>query len=422
MKREFIHHIPKEKEGTYYTVPFSVPEGVEKLTVSYSYHRGTKGALADLHPTNTIDFGLMDEEGNFLGWSGSAHESVFISEFSSTKGYLCKKVNPGEWKIIVGAYHVVDKGVDVRYALEFEEEGEKLLFGDLHIHSTASDGKYDIPTLGNMAREAKLDFVGIANHNNYCENINLPKIDNLTFIPAVEWTHYKGHINFFGVKAPFENSFIANTEDEMKEIISHAKSLGAVISVNHPKCPFCPYLWKSDDVFDMMEIWNGPMSPRNMKALRWWTELLCQGRKIPVVGGSDYHKEGFMAQFARPVTGVISKSRGADDILSAIRSGHSFVTSSVDGPRLYLSYGEAKNGDTAEFDDSIKLHIEAEKLGGARLVLVTDYGEKELDRKSESAHINVRLSKTKFAYIKAVRGKGKLEMLCAVSNPVYFSV
>lgn len=420
MKKEFIHHIPKEKEGTYYTVPFSVPSGIEKLTVSYKYHRGTKGMLADLHPTNTVDFGLMDETGKFLGWSGSAHESVFISEFSSTKGYLSEKINAGQWKIIVGAYHVVEGGVDVRYSLEFEEEGEKLLFGDLHIHSTASDGKYDIPTLGKMARDAGLDFVGIANHNNYCENLSFPHVDNLTFIPAVEWTHYKGHINFFGVEAPFENSFIANTKEEMQSLIAHAKSLGAVISVNHPKCPFCPYLWEDNDIFDMMEIWNGPMSPRNMKALDWWTELLRQGRKIPIVGGSDFHKDGALVKFASPVTGVISKSRGKDDILTAIRNGHSFVTSDISGARLFLDYNGAKNGDTVKFDENIKLHVEAENLGGARLVLVTDYGEKELDKNSERVHINIKLSEAKFAYVKAVKGKGKFEMLRAVSNPIYF--
>lgn len=27
----------------------------------------------------------------------------------------------------------------------------------------------------------------------------------------------------------------------MEKIINDARSLGAVISVNHPKCPFCPY-------------------------------------------------------------------------------------------------------------------------------------------------------------------------------------
>ena len=48
----------------------------------------------------------------------------------------------------------------------------------------------------------------------------MPHIDGLTFIPAVEWTHYKGHINLFGVANPFENSFVANTKEDIAEIQS----------------------------------------------------------------------------------------------------------------------------------------------------------------------------------------------------------
>ena len=71
---EIIHKVLKEKEGSYYTIGFTVPKNVVKITVSYDYHRGTKGFMSDLHPTNTIDIGLEDADGRFLGWSGSAHK------------------------------------------------------------------------------------------------------------------------------------------------------------------------------------------------------------------------------------------------------------------------------------------------------------------------------------------------------------
>lgn len=51
---EIIHKVLKEKEGSYYTIGFTVPKNVVKITVSYDYHRGTKGFMSDLHPTNTI--------------------------------------------------------------------------------------------------------------------------------------------------------------------------------------------------------------------------------------------------------------------------------------------------------------------------------------------------------------------------------
>ena len=63
---EIIHKVLKEKEGSYYTIGFTVPKNVVKITVSYDYHRGTKGFMSDLHPTNTIDIGLEDADGRFL--------------------------------------------------------------------------------------------------------------------------------------------------------------------------------------------------------------------------------------------------------------------------------------------------------------------------------------------------------------------
>ncbi len=409
------HLITKDKEGQYYTLPFDVPEGVVKITVSYDYYKPTKGMMGDLKPSNTIDIGLMDDKGNFLGWSGSAHKTIYVGQYDSSAGYLCQKINSGAWSIIIGAYHVMDGGVEVTYNIDFEHEGEVLLYGDLHMHSTASDGAFSAYELGKMAKEKGLDFIGIANHNNFSENLHLPHIDGLTFVPAVEWTHYKGHMNFFGVAAPFENSFIANTKEEMQSIISHAKSLGAVISVNHPECPLCPYKWGDDDAYDMMEIWNGPMRGTNVRGIAKWTSLLKGGRQIPAVGGSDYHKPKQFAVLGSPVTAVYSPSRSAEDILGAIKKGNCFVAETKDTVKIKLTYGGAVMGQTAEWLENEWLEIFADTK---KVTLVTDKGEKELTLKD--SHLKVRLKKVKFAYIKVYKGFGKLKRTCAVSNPIYF--
>lgn len=413
---KLVHKITKEKEGQYYTVPFTVPENVVKIIVSYDYFRPTKGMLGDLKPSNTIDIGLMDEKGNFLGWSGSAHSTIFVGEFEASNGYLSQPIISGEWQIIVGAYHVEPQGVEVTYNIEFEYKKETLLFGDLHIHSNASDGQFPAYELGVMAKEKKLDFIGLANHNNFAENLHLPHIDGLTFVPAVEWTHYNGHMNFFGVPAPFENSFIANNKEEMQGIISHAKNLGAVISVNHPKCPICPYKWEDETTFEMMEIWNGPMRPSNMRTIEWWTSLLKEGRHIPIVGGSDYHKPRQFAKMGNPVTAVYSASRGAEDILNAVKNGKAFVTENVNGIRLNLKYGETQLGGTAEYSKEIPLEISANTK---KVILVTDKGEKEISLINGNAKIS--LENVLFAYVKATKGFGKLKRICAISNPIYFS-
>lgn len=417
---KFTHLVTKEEEGTYYTVDFDVPENVDSITVRYDYLRETKGFLGDLVPTNTIDIGLMDQNGRFLGWSGSAKSEITVGEFSSSAGYLSEPICPGKWKIIVGAYHVLPQGVEVTYEVDFDFKREKLLFGDLHIHTTASDGFFDASEIGKKAKEIGLDFIGLANHNNFSENLNLPHIDGLTFVPAVEWTHYKGHMNFFGVKEPFENSFIANSEDEMHDIIAKARQRGAVISVNHPKCGICPYLWEGED-FDMLEVWNGPMRPTNIRGLEYWTTLLRQGRKIPIVGGSDYHKPHMPVKLGNPVTGVYSPSMNADDIISSLQKGHSFVTSGVDGVKLELRCGEAMMGDTVEMKGAATLEIKAENLKGETLVLVTDAGEQLIAKHKFGAYNKtLTLLSGKFAYVKAIKNIFGNEMFTAVTNPIYF--
>lgn len=386
------------------------------MIITYNYLRPTKGAAADIKPTNTIDIGIEDEKGNFMGWSGSAKDTIAVGEFDSTSGYLCRKINPGKWKIIVGAYHVMANGVDVKYNVDFKFKKEKLLFGDMHIHTTASDGSMSEYEVGVAAKKLGLDFIALANHNNYSQNFNLPHIDALTFIPAVEWTHYKGHMNFFGVKNPFENSFVANSQSEMNQLVENAKNRGAVISVNHPKCPICPYLWDNNEIFDMIEVWNGPMTKRNVDAINWWHQMLLDGRKISIIGGSDFHKPKSIAKLGNPVTAVYTQSSSPEDILDALQKGHSYICDTVGSVHLKMNYGKYTMGDTATYccDTPLSLSCDTDSV-----VLVTDKGERTVKISSSSTDVFLE-EKIKFVYVKVIKGIGKFKKITAISNPVYF--
>ena len=402
------HKIDKEKEGTYYRLPFTVPEGVESLTVHYSYPKTQKAV---------VDLGLMDEKERFLGWSGSAREEVTVAPVNATPGYWQTEVRPGTWYILVGAYHIPKPSLMVTYEIEFGSQSPRWLAGDLHVHSTASDGKLSPNELGQMAKKKGLDFLAIADHNNYCENFNLPKIPGLTFIPAVEWTHYKGHINFYGVNAPFENSFIANDLSEMQELIQQVKDRGALISVNHPKCPLCPYLWGDNNCFDMIEVWNGPMRKANTDAIQWWHQFLMDGRKIPIVGGSDFHRKRHVVRMANPTTYVYSPSVSAEAIREAISKGHSYVTASVKGPRLFVQMDGIQFGDTVVKDPNRTWRFKAENLHrGWKVQLITDKG---IVAESQG-EIQIVESNWRFAYLKVVASFGKLNFVRAISNPIYF--
>ena len=411
------HTVKKSREGSYYTIPFQVPEDVSSLTVTYSYPRA---AASGEPPVNVIDIGLEDASGQFLGWSGSSRKSVTAGEFDATPGYRAAPVQAGTWHILVGAYHVQSSGLPVLYEITFEKKGPRWLFGDLHVHSTASDGKYDVPALARKAKSMGLDFLSVTDHNNYAENYFLPKVPGLTLIPGTEWTHYKGHMNFFGVRAPFGGSFIANDLYEMRRVVLEASSLGALISVNHPKCRLCPYLWEDDTVFDAMEIWNGPMRKANADAISMWTKLLQQGRRIPAIGGSDFHRRLSPVRLGVPVTAVYAASKSADDILAAVAAGHCYVTGSVRGVRLDMTCGGATFGDVAA-DRTVT--VSAERMPPFSVLrLIGDSGVLfEFSEKHGRVHEQVSLPKTSFVYLTAGRAAAQDRgMPAAISNPIYF--
>lgn len=411
------HLVEKKMEGNYYTIPFSVPDGVNAITVAYTYPRNG-------NEKNIIDLGLEDAEGCFLGWSGSSRSKVTVGEFCSTPGYLMEPVKAGEWKIIVGAYHISEEGVPVIYEITLEENKARWFYGDLHVHSDASDGQHSIYELAKMAKKIGLDFLAVTNHNNYAENFCLPKVPGLTLIPGVEWTHYLGHMNFLGIRQPFTGSFIANDKSQMQRITREAREHHALVSVNHPKCPVCPYLWEDDACFQSMEIWNGPMRKANRDAIQWWTELLSKGRRIPAVGGSDYHRDREFVKMANPVTAVYAASPSAEDLMDAVEHGHCYVVNRLHGVKMEMHCGEKMFGDmVSDGKRTHTLSIRVENM--PRWSCLQIISEKGIIQKinSEAGKINceVQVGDIKFVYLLAQRkifpGKNRI---IAVSNPIYF--
>lgn len=385
MKTVFKHLVTKDKEGTYYKIPFDMPADMDTVYISYAYDEGT------------IDLGIYDSE-RFLGWSGSNKKTVSIGARSEL-GYLQTKLHKGTYYIAVGAYKIPnDNGIEVTYEIDYRPKEERWLSGDLHMHTNASDGEYDAYTLAKKAQKLGLDFISITNHNNYNENFYLPNIPGLTIIPGVEWTHYKSHMNFYGVKAPFTD-FAINTEEEMQDLIQEVKDKGAIVSVNHPQEKSCGFLWKTHN-YDLLEVWNGPMRPANVRSLKMWHDMLVSGKRIPIIGGSDFHRSKHPVRLGNPITRVYAKSNTYEDIIEAILAGKCYVTSSMNGPSIEMKH------------ENNHLEVTVENAKNCTVQLITQDGviAKFKHRKTlpVSAH-------WKFAYV-VVRGL----WIKAISNPIYF--
>jgi hypothetical protein len=139
-----------------------MPPEVESLSLTYQYerHRGVEqNGFTPRQEINIIDLGLIAPDGTQMGASGSDKNGFQVSETYATPGYQTCNLIPGEWQILLGAYKVAPQGVTVTYELIFTPKHLRLLKGDLHAHTLASDGVLTADELGHHAlRHARRDL------------------------------------------------------------------------------------------------------------------------------------------------------------------------------------------------------------------------------------------------------------------------
>jgi len=225
--------------------------------------------------------------------------------------------------------------------------------------------------LGRHALRHGLDFIALTDHNQFARADTLPRIEGLTMIPCVEWTHYRGHANFLGVDQPFDGSYAVNTADEVLALFSTAHERGALITLNHP----CEEPWEflfdySALPWDCWEFWNGPMRASNLQAVGLWQAMLAAGKRVPICAGSDYHRDSPFQMLGGPSLCVLADSAGAADILDAIRAGRSYAVFAPNGPTLALNVGDAGLGETASWDDAREVELALDGLAAGDVLRV----------------------------------------------------
>lgn len=335
MKTIHLHQfISREDQGKYLLVPFEMPERIEKVGIHYDYQSHQeeiqsldKGQFLAIEKINTVDIGLIAPNGEQVGTSGSGYRQILVSETAATFGYQPTSLTPGIWQIMLGAYIIAPQGVEVNLTISFTPKNRRWLRGDPHLHSQNSDGILSLEHLGRHAKAHGLDFLAVTDHNQTIQRASFPKIDGLTFIPGQEWTHYRGHSNFLGIEKPYHGSFFTNSDEESYEKFAEARTNGALIVINHPlESRFGFRLDLDKTAYDLVEVWNGPMRPRNLETIAWWHEMLKAGKKQIAICGSDYHGDTIFERLANPCLNVLAWSSSESDILYAVRNGHSYFT------------------------------------------------------------------------------------------------
>lgn len=425
--------IEPEREGSYFTLPFTLPAGTEVLRLAYHYERyseskspAANGSFSARKEANIIDLGLIAPDGTQVGASGSDKTEITISETRATPGYRPCVLVPGEWQILVGAYKVAPGGVRVRYELTLTPKSRRWLRGDLHTHTLASDGLLTVPELGQRALRHGLNFLAITDHNQMVSAEALPQLAGITLIPGIEWTHYQGHANFLGVAQPYDAPFFTHTLAEARSRFDSARARGALVVVNHPFDENCPFRLDLNALpFDCLEVWNGPMRESNLRAVGFWHSLLAAGKKVPICGGSDFHRDALFLYPGGPTTCVAALSDGVSDILSALREGHAYITFAPQGPALELTAGEAILGDSVAWSQTQELQVTADGLepGDVVRVITADNNLALVEAPSAGRFQGTyRMSAPGFARVEILRPflPGLPLLPALISNPIYF--
>lgn len=259
--------------------------------------------------------------------------------------------------------------------------------GDLHAHSTYSDGDSGVAQILEVAELRGLDFFALTDHDSGMGGVPRHWEDpayrsaRMVLLYGIEWTTGAGHANILAARPfPYERLWLANRARDAESAARIAHEEGAIFSINHPSADLC-CAWKLDipTTLDAVEVWNAPFRFPNKSHLavrEFYEALLREGRRPTAIGGSDSHAlRGFQARINQPgspTTWVFAAERSPEGILAGIAAGHVSVSYSSTGDRLDLSADadgdgvfELMGGDTMSPGGPVTL--KAQRHGANRL-------------------------------------------------------
>ena len=224
--------------------------------------------------------------------------------------------------------------------------------GDLHAHSTYSDGDSSPGALVAQAESMGLDFFALTDHDGSLggvpSNWSDPGYvsDELVLLYGMEWTTVSGHANVWAA-APFDYAPLwqAHRKHDPAAAALAMHQQAGLFSINHPEeYVICPWSYPTTVDADCIEVWNGMfiLPSMNRIAVNWfWDSVLLKGQRIPGVGGSDTHYltewPSLFYDIGNPTTWVWAQERSAEAILAGIKNGHVTISYASDAPRLELT-------------------------------------------------------------------------------------
>lgn len=248
--------------------------------------------------------------------------------------------------------------------------------GELHAHSTYGGGKESVAELVKRAEREGLDFLAIADRNTMkaCSDPAF-KSSKVALIPALEWGCDDMGVAL--IYAPRTFPEFVKSIPQAQALVDLVQAQDGFFAIAHPCFPTMPWQWGLSFV-NGIEVWcrdwstvpplsaatlnedslervkgkyiqsiafaaasaELPLSMRlsskplsaNDQANTFYDAELVRGLKAAVIAGSNSSSPE--VPIARPVTYVYALEKSVRGIVNGLRRGRTFVSSSVNGPRL----------------------------------------------------------------------------------------
>lgn len=370
---------------TYIEVPFRVPSGVKRVTLTFDYTE------RKLH--TALDLGLEDPA-QLRCWIGGDKSALTVGIADATPSCLPGLIPAGTWKVLIGVpniragvtSHYTAKVYFTRSGLVAAEPaflraplraGPAWYRGDLHMHTAHSDGqctnqtgqKVPCPVFLTVDAAARrgLDFIAITDHNATSQYDAMrelqPYFDKVLLIPGREITTFQGHLNFLGTTSYLDFRLGSKRVPTMDTLLRNADRLGALVSINHPDAPsgeMCMGCgWTPATPVDMhllaaVEAVNGGSELHGFNGVPFWNKELNAGYRLTGIGGSDNHNAKSPAKvpssIGSPTTVVYAQNLSVPAILAGIRAGHVFIDLTASRNRM-LTMEASAGGKTAAMGD-----------------------------------------------------------------------
>ncbi|MDO8189044.1 CehA/McbA family metallohydrolase [Conexibacter sp. JD483] len=242
--------------------------------------------------------------------------------------------------------------------LPFDKPG-RFFRGNLHCHSTGSDGLLSPADTAAFYRERGFDFVAITDHwgwpgrftNTVTDTRSLRREDFTTLLGAelhapatsqgILW-----HIVASGLPGDF-----AHVADEgAPELAARAAAAGAFVVLAHPEASVLTVEdAESIPAAHALEIWSGGPGWDGRHSGGYLLDaLMVRGRRISVVASDDAHF-GDRGSKGEAWTMVRAESLEPEALVAALRAGHSYASQgpelhdvAIDGDSLRISCSPAE--------------------------------------------------------------------------------